>query len=157
MIDASTAGSLVDALSGRTWDPPEIRRRLSRRVASFQNIGMKQFDSVLFHSGNTMEFFVDLLAVWCLGGCAIPIDPRLTPFEVETLARTAQPRFSLWSASPAAEVASRLTSMGITVCGAEDTESQSSPTDIHDMAHAVDLDRNALILFTSGTTSQPKG
>ena len=30
----------------------------------------------------------------------VPIDARLTPFEIENLARAAAPRFSLWSGSP---------------------------------------------------------
>ena len=57
---------------------------------------MKRSDGVFFHHGNTLEFFVDLLAVWCLGGCVVPIDSRLTPFEIEILAQAAQPSFSLW-------------------------------------------------------------
>ena len=32
-----------------------------------------------------LEFFADLLALWNAGACAIPLDARLTPFEIETL------------------------------------------------------------------------
>ena len=37
------------------------------------------------HYGNNLEFFVDLLAVWWrLDGCAVPIDARLTAYEIES-------------------------------------------------------------------------
>ena len=36
------------------------------------------------HYGNNVEFFVDLLAVWWrLDGSAVPIDARLTAYEIE--------------------------------------------------------------------------
>jgi len=51
---------------------------------------MRPQDQVFLLYGNRIEFFADLIAVWTLGGCAIPVDARLTPFEVGTLARAAE-------------------------------------------------------------------
>ena len=45
---------------------------------------------MLLGYGNRLEFFADLLALWTVGACAIPLDARLTPFEIETLARAAR-------------------------------------------------------------------
>ena len=159
MIEGLTVGSLVDPLSGRRWNPAAIRQQLVWRIAYYQRLGMKRDDAVFFHYGNTMEFFVDLLAVWGLGGCAIPIDARLTPFEIETLAQTAQPRFSLWDGSPDVNVSGPLARKGITVVESpRDNSVEMSPTlDLQSIASSMALDQNALILFTSGTTGQPKG
>jgi acyl-CoA synthetase (AMP-forming)/AMP-acid ligase II len=120
---------------------------------------MKAADPVLFHYGNTVEFFIDLLAVWGLGACAIPVDPQLTAFQIDTIARTVSPRFSLWNTTPDSQVSSTLTGLGTVV--AESPE-WSPPGGVPDFDHrllagAATLDQNALILFTSGTTHQPKG
>ncbi|MEP7305983.1 MAG: class I adenylate-forming enzyme family protein [Acidobacteriota bacterium] len=159
MIEGLTIGALVDPLSGRTRHPQEIRHELVCRLAYYQSLGMKAGDSVFLHYGNTVEFFIDLLAVWRLGACAIPLDPHLTPFEVETVARTARPRFSLWDGSPDRQVSSPLAGMDIIVA---ESPAWSSPGrvpafDYRSLSGSVTLDQNALILFTSGTTHQPKG
>jgi acyl-CoA synthetase (AMP-forming)/AMP-acid ligase II len=89
-------GRLVEPLDGRIWDCAEISRRLRSRVAWLKHHGLSVSDRVFIHYGNTPEIFIDLLAIWNLGGCAIPVDPQLTGFELETMAGVAAPRFSLW-------------------------------------------------------------
>src|SRR6185312_4562616 len=106
-------GNLTDALTGRTWDRQVIGRELRQRQAFFRDRGVTPADRVFLHHGNSLEFFVDLLALWSLGGCAVPIDPRLTRFEVETLARTARPRLSLWPGEPSPEMAAGLAALGV--------------------------------------------
>ena len=90
-------GNLIEPLTGRKWDKQKIMRLFCHRIAYFQSHGMKSMDRSFIHYGNNLEFFVDLIAIWSIGGCVIPIDSRLTPFEVEVLAKTAKPRFSIWT------------------------------------------------------------
>jgi len=150
-------GALTEPLSGRTWDRPTIEREIRRRIVHYGALGVAPGDRVFLHNGNTLEFFGDLLAAWHLGACVVPVDSRLTPFEVETIAQAIEPRVSVWREPPEAQFAARLAALGTTVL--------ASPSAAHDRAldrlalppSALALDDPALILLTSGTTGQPKG
>lgn len=124
------AGALTDPETGTTWAPPILAARVREREAQYARIGFAPGDRVFLLHGNTLDFFVDLFAVWELGGCAVPIDRRLTSFEIEVLAGAARPRFLVEGSGPPLPREAR----GV-----------HPPSD------------DALILFTSGTTGQPKG
>lgn len=154
MFFSGQPGYLVEPMSGRRWAPPSILREVNQRAAHFQERGLGSGDRVLAHHGNTLEFFADLLAVWHLGGCVIPIDGRLTPFEVDTLASATKPKLSLWAGAPEPSIASVLEPLDTKLI---DTASDFQSGKLKDPVGRTRLDQDALILFTSGTTGDPKG
>ncbi len=157
MTNAAGPGELSEPLSGRAWDRATIRRQWQRRAAHYAGAGVERGDLVFLHHGNTLEFFADLLALWALGACAAPVDPRLTAFEIETLARATRPRLTLWPSSPAAEVASALAGSGVAVLESPRADDLASGRDAAGYSlDASEPDRDALVLFTSGTTGAPK-
>jgi oxalate---CoA ligase len=158
MIPASNPGRLFEPLSGRAWDPVTIHRQWTGRAAHYTRRGLQRGDLAFLFNGNTLEFFVDLLAIWALGACAAPVEARLTAFQIEKLARVARPRLALWPSSPPVDVAATLARLGVTVLmspGAADLEQRQHPGTPE--LSEPELDRDALILFTSGTTDSPKG
>jgi len=88
-------GTLHEPLTGRRWEPARISLELGRRLVHFRRHQLQSGNCVFIGYGNRLEFFADLLAVWHLGGSAVPIDGRLTPFEIETLIGAATPRLFL--------------------------------------------------------------
>lgn len=150
-------GALTEPLSGRTWDPPTVEREILRRVLHYRALGVGPGDRVFLHNGNTLEFFGDLLAVWHLGACAVPVDSRLTAFEVETIVQAFEPRASVWHELPDQQLAVRLAALGATVLASPPAERNRPPERAEIPPSALALDDPALILLTSGTTGQPKG
>ncbi len=125
-----TVGSLNDPLNGQSWGPSEVLGLVLRRMERYAELGLARSDRVFFHHGNTLEFFVDLLAIWELGACAVPVDGRLTPFEVEVLARAAKPRFSVWKGEPDRSLATSLAAVGVRLLssvGREGAPGEASP------------------------------
>ena len=110
-----TVGSLTDPLDGRNWGASEVLSLVRSRVERYAELGLKRSDRVFLHHGNTLEFFVDLLAIWELGGCVVPVDGRLTPFEVEVLAQAAKPRFSVWKGETDPNLAATLAAIDVRI------------------------------------------
>ena len=91
----STVGSLTEPVTGRHWDSREIQRQMLKCIHAYLSAGIEPGDRVLIHFGNRLEFFAELLALWSLGACAIPVDARLASFELEKLAGAAQAKLNV--------------------------------------------------------------
>ncbi|HQR50027.1 MAG TPA: class I adenylate-forming enzyme family protein [Methylophilaceae bacterium] len=149
-VDLSV-GNLAEPVSGRHWERQEIGRQVALRIARFQAQGLARGDRVFLPFGNRLEFFAELLAIWRLGACAVPIDARLTPFEVQTLVAAAKPRLAVVDDATDAHVIQALDEAGVGVVNTTDTGDQQAAVGLSR------LDDDALILFTSGSTGAPKG
>jgi acyl-CoA synthetase (AMP-forming)/AMP-acid ligase II len=153
-LPGSQIGNLFEPMTGRAWEAASIRDRIGARHQFYRSEGMARGDRVFILHGNNLEFFVDLLAIWLSGACAIPVDTRLTPFEIEHLLKAAQPRFA--AAMPSLDGA-LFAALGKADVRALDSTTESVVPGTGDPGPGMFLDDPALILFTSGTTGNPKG
>lgn len=151
MLIELNLGNLIEPFSGRRWSPAEINRQIALRVGRLQSLGVAPEDRVFLPFGNRLEFFAELVAIWKVGGCAIPIDARLTAFEVENLARASTPKLAVVDDATHADVLAMLAKAGIRTVLTTETGAAVGK------ACNVRLDNDALMLFTSGSTGDPKG
>ena len=152
-------GRLIELPSGSFLNENEILQKIDQRCAYFTACGIKHQDRVFFHMSNCAEFFLDLLAIWEIGGCVIPIDTRLTEYEIGNLVNAAKPKFSIFADAPVDTFASQLENAGIHVLSLHNLDKGKQVAGMirKSQKSNFSMDDDALILFTSGTTGDPKG
>lgn len=142
-------GYIVDAASGARTDAATLRQWAAARAARLAALGVGPGDRVIITHGNSVAFFADLFAVWRCGAVAVCANPGLTGPELENV-------FSFTEAAAIVTgpdqplVGNPLAKYAICLDDTQHGGDDQAPD-------AGRLDDPALILFTSGTTGQPKG
>jgi acyl-CoA synthetase (AMP-forming)/AMP-acid ligase II len=141
-------GSVTDLLTGETRSRADLSAEILRRAAVLASLDVEPGSRVVIAHGGTPSFFADLFAVWHLGASAVCANPSLTPDEFENITSFAGARVVLdgEAANPG------LSRVGLPVlCLSREKAHGDAPPG------AGAPDDEALILFTSGTTGEPKG
>ena len=131
-------------------------RELIDHVNSFANLtDILPDDRVMIVSENRPEWVYALYAVWKRGGVAVPVDFMSTPEEIAYIISDSEPKMIFCSETTEKNVAE-----GIRISGKKlDLVNFDRITLPRPLEKSVSRDKDdlALILYTSGTTGNPKG
>lgn len=126
-------GQLFDVKSKKLYSKSEIIREILYIQDRLENeFDIKSGDRVILKNGNNSHFFFQLLALWQMGAVAIPTSDRILDAELAYISKE----------TAACLIVEKHNFIKIGI-----------PTNLK----ASTRKNEALILFTSGTTAQPKG
>ncbi|KOS71646.1 long-chain fatty acid--CoA ligase [Lysinibacillus contaminans] len=165
---------------GKDTSYGEFEQTVSRFAQGLQDLGVQKGDHVAFLLGNTPHFLISLYATMRLGATAIPVNPIYTPDEISYILSNGDVKVivALDALLPLVEMGVQAfpqveafivcetgTDAAEKVAGLSDAARVKTYLFSHVVATAsgslqpvaVSDDDNAIILYTSGTTGNPKG
>lgn len=139
-------GHVHDLIRQEQWTPSRLAAEVHHRASVLQRLCRPADNRFVIAHADSPSFFADLFAVWEAGASAVCVNPALTAAELGNVVDFVDARALLVDEGQAAP------SQVPVLCTAREPTS-SAPR----RAAGGNLDGPALILFTSGTTGQPKG
>src|SRR5436190_9867374 len=138
----------------RVWAFGELIARSAGLSGAFAARGVGRGGVVMTLVGNRVEWVLAMLACWRMGAIALPCNTQLRRADLELRSRAARPALCVGEEELLAELPDGTEVMTMAdVARAMDEElPQDPPADALDL----DLDEGALIVFTSGTTGEPR-
>ncbi len=122
--------------------------------------GVNPGDTVMMLLGSRPEWVLAMLGTWRIGAVALPCHSSLRPHDIALRAKAAKPKIVVCEPSTAVAAREALTQIEVLELSA-DHMVPSAPAGVfaHEPAPAADLAPTdpAVVIFTSGTTSEPVG
>lgn len=141
-------GSVTDWRTGETWSAERLRAHANGLAATLISKGVGPGSRAVTWHGGDGRFFADLFAIWQVGACAVALNPNTTVTELQTIVDLVEP----------AAIIDRNRDRIPDVLDAIAIDSTAvDPVPGHLATPDGQLDDDALVLFTSGTTGTPKG
>jgi acyl-coenzyme A synthetase/AMP-(fatty) acid ligase len=146
----------VDAEGNRRdWYFGELIACSAGLSGAFAARGVERGDVVMTLVGNRIEWVLSLLACWRMGAVALPCSTMLRRQDLALRVAAADPKLCVGEDSLLAELPGGVATMTMDEVGAALDEDlpQETPAPVEDMGP----EDPALIVFTSGTTGEPRG
>ncbi|WP_297080962.1 long-chain fatty acid--CoA ligase [uncultured Demequina sp.] len=153
--------------SGGTYTYDAYADRVARLAQALADRGLSKRDRLVYLGNNHPDFLTTFFACGLLGAIFVPLNTRLAPRELEYMIEDSSAVFLVTHDSVRDLARAAAWSSGIrkrlVVDGAADLPAVESLDEVIDATEPtfldteVSLDDPAMILYTSGTTGQPKG
>ncbi len=139
----------------RDWHFGELIARSAGLSGAFAARGVRRGDVVMTLLGNRIEWALTLLACWRMGAVALPCSPQLRRHDLELRASAAAPTLCVAGEAELGELPDGVPAMTLAEVAAslDEDRPQETPAAIEPMG----AEDPALIVFTSGTTGEPRG
>ncbi len=160
LLERSPASRLgIVAVDGeanrRDWYFGELIACSAGLSGAFAARGVKRGDVVMTLVGNRIEWVLTLLACWRMGAVALPCNTQLRRHDLELRVAAANPALCVGEENLLAELPEGVPAM--TMAEIADVLDEDRPQETPAAIEAMDAEDPALIVFTSGTTGEPRG
>jgi acyl-coenzyme A synthetase/AMP-(fatty) acid ligase len=139
----------------RDWYFGELIAQSAGLSGAFAARGVKRGDVVMTLVGNRAEWVLSLLACWRMGAVALPCSTQLRRQDLALRVAAANPALCVGEDALLAELPDGVETMTMDEVAAvlDDDRPQETPAAVEPM----EAEDPALIVFTSGTTGEPRG
>ena len=151
--------------SSRRWSYRELDADVRRRAAALRRAGVGAGDAVVLVAARTPGLVPTVLAVLSVGAAYVPVDPTAPVGRVRAVARLAGARALAGPAAAVERAAEHLTDVlgddavlvDVDADLDPDPDLDGAPSSAGEALPAADPASTAYVLFTSGSTGEPKG
>jgi acyl-coenzyme A synthetase/AMP-(fatty) acid ligase len=139
----------------RNWYFGELVAKSAGLSGAFAARGVKRGDVVMTLVGNRVEWVLSLLACWRMGAVALPCSTMLRRHDLGHRVAVADPKLCVGEEALLAEMPGGVPLMTMADVAAvmDEDRPQETPAAVEEMG----AEDPALIVFTSGTTGEPRG
>ena len=139
----------------RDWYFGELIAQSAGLSGAFASRGVRRGDVVMTLVGNRIEWVLSLLACWRMGAVALPCSTMLRRQDLALRVAAADPKLCVGEDGLLAELPDGVETMTMDEVAAalDEDRPQETPAAIE----AMEAEDPALIVFTSGTTGEPRG
>jgi acyl-coenzyme A synthetase/AMP-(fatty) acid ligase len=133
----------------------ELFARSAGLSGAFAARGVRRGDVVMTLIGSRVELVLALLACWRMGAVALPCNPQLRRKDLEVRVAGANPKLAVGESRYLGELPDGVPYMDMDDVARvlDEDRAQETPAELADLAP----DDPAAIVFTSGTTGEPRG
>ncbi|HEY3435755.1 MAG TPA: AMP-binding protein [Solirubrobacterales bacterium] len=154
---ASRLGIVSIGAEGRRRDHyfGELVAQSAGLSGAFAARGVQRGDVVMTLVGNRIEWVLTLLACWRMGAVALPCNTMLRRHDLEHRVAAADPKLCVGEEALLAELPDGVAAM--TMADVARVLDEDLPQETPAAVEEMDPEDPALIVFTSGTTGEPRG
>jgi acetyl-CoA synthetase len=156
-VPASTLGIVaIDALGNRReWHFGELIARSAGLSGAMAARGVARGDAVMTLVGSRIEWVLAMLACFRMGAVAMPCNPQLRRKDLEIRVRGASPKLCIGEEDLLGELPEGVRAM--TMADVAESLDEDLPQETPEEVAELDPEDPAVIIFTSGTTGDPRG